>query len=362
MARASHDATKSGETLDIDRPQGFDWSEVLNAIADGKVLSGDTANRAMSEILAGAASDVHIAAFLMGLRTRGETPEEISAFVDAMLATATPLELSVDDAVDIVGTGGSIRRRTRALNVSTAAAIVAGACGAHVCKHGNRRASSTSGSTDVLEALGIGVDLDAAGVARCVDEIGVGFAFARMFHPAMRFAAPARSALGIPTVFNILGPLANPARVRRGVVGVGDPDRMDLVAATLSTRNPDRFWVVHGEVGFDELCTSGPTRVLELVGDTVNEFTLSPIDIGVPAVNSEDLRGGSPEENAAVIEEVFAGVSSPEADLIAVNAAAALVVADLAESLVDAVALTRRALAEGRARDVLDRLRVLTNP
>lgn len=342
----------------VSEPQ-CDWTEVLNQLATGVVLDETQARSTLDSILSGEATAAQIGGFLIGLRVRGETPAEVSAFIDSMLSNAAELALHTEDAVDIVGTGGAERRRSGALNVSTAASFVAAACGVPICKHGNRKASSTSGSTDVLDSLGVAFDLDGSALARCVDTVGLGFAFARVFHPAMRFAGPVRAELGIPTVFNILGPLSHPARVERAVIGIGDPTRFDLVADTLLRRNPRHMWVVHGTDGVDELSTSAVSRVAEIKGGIRTDFELDAASVGVDRP-SRPVHGGDPEWNASVIEAVFAGESSPEADIIALNAAAALVVSGVHEDLASAVSIAKEALANGSAQTKLNELRAFS--
>jgi anthranilate phosphoribosyltransferase len=334
----------------------FDWSSVLSELAAGRELEPDLARAALDSILAGNATAAQIGGFLLGLRVKGETPAEVSAFIDAMLDNAAELDLGVEGVVDIVGTGGAPRRREGALNVSTAASFVAAASGVVVCKHGNRKASSTSGSTDVLDALGVPIELDGADLARCVSTLGLGFAFARVFHPAMRFAGPVRSELGIPTVFNILGPLSHPGRVDRAVIGVGDPSRFDLVAETLRRREPAHMWVVYGTDGVDELSTSAPSRVAEIRGPLRRDFDFDPATAGI-AAPAVPVRGGDPELNAQIIEGVLAGESSPEADIVALNAAAAILVAGLEDDIAAALLRAREALGSGGAAAKLQALR-----
>mgnify|MGYP001814419486 FL=1 len=241
------------------------WPEVLHRVTAREDLSADDAEAALAQVLAGQADPAQLGAFIAALRTKGESVEEVTGMVDAMLAAAEPLDIP-DTAIDIVGTGGSTRRRDNAVNVSTMASFVAAAGGATVCKHGNRKASSSSGSSDLLEALGLAVELSPAGVAACVDELGLGFAFARVFHPAMRHAGPVRAALGIPSVFNILGPLSHPGRLTRQVIGVSAPELAPLVAGVLAQRQSPRAWVVHGSDGLDELTLAGPSTAW-VVGD-----------------------------------------------------------------------------------------------
>lgn len=333
------------------------WPGVLGELTAHRDLAADVTKVALERMLAGDATDAQIAAFIVGLRIKGETPDEVVGLVAAMLDVSAPLDLEDPDTIlDIVGTGGATPLAGKAFNVSTMASIVAAGAGATVCKHGNRKASSTSGSTDLLEALGVEVELDGAGVAACVREAGVGFAFARMFHPAMRHVAPVRAELGIPTVFNVLGPLSHPARVGRQVIGVSDPRLMDLVPEVLQRRGLTRAWVVHGEGGLDELTTTGVSRVTELHDGELRHFTVAPEDLGLARVSIEDLRVGDPVDNARVAESVLAGVPGPLRDMVVLNAAAGLVVAEVAEDLPAAVGAAARAIDDGRAAAVLGRL------
>ena len=326
------------------------WSDVLSALVAGDDLAPEWAAAVIADTLAGAAGDARLAGLLVGLAAKGVRPAELEAMVGAMVDAAAPLVLT-DPAhtIDIVGTGGAPRRREAALNVSTMSAITASAAGAVVCKHGNRRASSTSGSFDLLEALGIPTDLDAAGVRACVDDLGVGFAFARSFHPAMRHAAPVRTALGIPTVFNVLGPLSHPAGLTRMLLGVGDPTLAPVVADTLVRRGSPRAMVVCGHDATDEIVTTGPTTIHEVRDGSVEVWELDPAAFGIEVVPVAAVAGGDPQRNAAIATEVFAGSGGPVADLVALNAAAALVVAGRAETIVDGLGPARAALVDGSA-------------
>lgn len=326
------------------------WSDLLAELVAGRDLPGPWAAAAIADTLSGAAGEARLAGLLVGLAAKGVSPVELEAMVEAMLAAAAPLVLS-DPAgtIDIVGTGGAPRRREAALNVSTMSALVAAAAGATVCKHGNRRASSTSGSFDLLEALGIPTELDAAGVRQCVDELGVGFVFARAFHPAMRHAAPVRTALGIPTVFNVLGPLSHPAGLTRMLLGVGDPDLAPRVADTLVRRGSPRAMVVCGHDATDEIVTTGPTTIHEVRDGSVEVWELDPASLGIEVVPVAAVAGGDPQRNAAIATEVFAGGGGPVADLVALNAAAALVVAGRVDTIADGLPLARTALADGSA-------------
>jgi anthranilate phosphoribosyltransferase len=333
------------------------WPGVLRRLTDGGDLSAEEAAGALQRVLAGEATQVQIAGLVVALRAKGETAEEVDGLVEAMLAAAAPLALADPDrTVDIVGTGGSTALGGHAFNVSTMASIVAAAAGATVCKHGNRKASSASGSTDLLEALGVEVELDGDGVAACVREAGVGFAFARMFHPAMRHAAGVRAELGIPTVFNLLGPLSHPGRVGRQVLGVTDPARLDLVADVLARRNIPRAWVVHGHDGLDELTTTGPSTVIEVRAGERRRFEVTPADAGLRTAELAQLAVGDHEANARAASGLLAGEPGPVRDMVLVNAGAALVVADLAADLADGVATCAEAVDDGRAARTLGEL------
>jgi anthranilate phosphoribosyltransferase len=337
------------------------WPAVLDTLVAGRDLTATQAGVAMTEILAGRASAAQIAGFIVALRMKGEDVEELSAMVDAMLAAAAPIDLGVDGevAVDIVGTGGAPSRRVHALNVSTMACFAAAAAGAKVCKHGNRRASSTSGSFDLLEALGVPVELDGPGVARCVAEAGIGFCYARGFHPAMRHAGPVRADLGVPTVFNVLGPLAHPARVRRQVIGVSDARLAPTVVGVLRARGATRALVVHGHDGVDELTTTGASTVHELRDGEVRTYELRPGDVGLDTVPPDRVAGGDPATNAAIARRVLAGEPGPHRDIVVLNAAAGLWAAGQVDDLATGVGTVGAALDEGRAARVLDRLRTV---
>ncbi|HSL58801.1 MAG TPA: anthranilate phosphoribosyltransferase [Acidimicrobiales bacterium] len=335
------------------------WPVVLRALAEGHDVPAEQAGAAMTEILAGRATDARIAAFIVALRMKGEAVDEISGMVDAMLAASSPLELGVD-AVDIVGTGGSASRRVRALNVSTMACFVVAGAGVPVCKHGNRRASSTSGSFDLLEALGVTIDLDGEGVARCVREAGVGFAFARAFHPAMRFAGPVRAELGIPTVFNVLGPLSHPGGVTRQVIGVGDERMAPRVAGVLARRGVARALVVRGRDGLDEITLTGPTTIHEVRDGELRSYDIAPADVGLPERTPDELGGGDAAANAVLAHRCFAGERGAVRDIVAVNAAAGLLVGGAVETLADGVVLAGEVLDDGRAAAALERVVTLS--
>lgn len=333
------------------------WPGVLRELAAGRDLTPEHACAALSKVLDGSATDAQTAAFIFGLRVKGEAPGEVAGLVRAMVAAAAPLELDDPAAtLDIVGTGGSTALGGRAFNVSTMAALVAAGAGATVCKHGNRKASSTSGSTDLLEALGVAVELDGPGVARCVREAGVGFAFARVFHPSMRFAAGVRSELGVPTVFNLLGPLSHPGRVGRQVIGVADPRLVDLVAGAVVERGVEHAWIVNGAGQLDELTTVGANTVVEIRAGEVRRFELDAADLGLPRADNAQLGVGDPAENARAARAILAGEGGPLRDMVVLNAAAGLVVADVAPDLAAALAAAAAAIDDGRARAVLEKV------
>jgi anthranilate phosphoribosyltransferase len=304
----------------------------------------------MADILAGAATSAQIAGLIVGLRIKGETVEEMTGMASAMLDAAEPLVVPAG-AIDIVGTGGSAHRREHALNISTMASVVAASAGAVVCKHGNRRASSTSGSFDFLEALGVNVELSTAQLERCVTEVGLGFAFARSFHPAMRFAGPVRAELGIPTVFNVLGPLAHPGRLKRQVIGTATEELAAKMARVLANLGSELAWVVAGDGGIDELSTTGPSVVYQVRAGRLERFEVEPDAVGLALAGSlDDLAGGSPDDNARLFAAILAGrEQGPKRDVVVLNAAAGLLVAGVAGSLGGAVELAAAAIDDGRA-------------
>ncbi len=304
----------------------------------------------LGEILAGRASDIEVAGFAVALRTKGETTTELAAMVRTMVEFATAVEVDAG-AIDTCGTGGD---RAGTVNVSTIAAIVAAGAGARVVKHGNRAQSSHCGSADVLEALGVPIELGPAGVERCVAEVGVGFCFAPRYHPALRFVGPARRELGVPTTFNFLGPLANPARVRRQAVGVSDPAMAERVVAVLAENDAEHAWVFHGDDGLDELTTTTTSTVYELRDGAVRRFTLDPRDLGLARAEAGDLAGGDRDANADAVRGVVAGKPGPVRDIALLNAAAALVVAARADALADGIEQARAAIDDGAAAGVLD--------
>jgi anthranilate phosphoribosyltransferase len=347
------------------------WPGVLGRLLDGESLAADQAEDVFGQVLSGEATPAQIAALAVALRAKGESVAEMTGFVRSMVAHALPLELPPGtECVDTCGTGGD---RLRSINVSTIASLVVAASGAKVCKHGGRASSSAVGAADVLEALGAVADLGPAGVARCIDEVGLGFCFAPRFHPAMRFAGPVRRELGIPTVFNFLGPLANPARARFQVVGVSDPSMADKMLGVLAANGTLRAMVVHGDDGLDELSTTGPSTVHELVrtpdgddpagdGDvSVSVYRVDPSDFGLARATLEELRGGDAQVNAEAIRRVVSGAVSPHRDIALLNAGAALAVVGRVEDLDAGVRLAALLVDSGRAAEVLDEFVRVTN-
>jgi anthranilate phosphoribosyltransferase len=339
---------------DLTFAQQGGWPVILGSLLDGASLSRDEARSAMAEILDGAASPAQIAAYVVALRMKGETVEELVGMVDAMLAASTRVEIDTDGpVVDIVGTGGD---RAHTINVSTISAIVVAGAGGKVCKHGGQAASSACGSADLLEALGVAIGLGPVGVARCVDEAGIGFCFAPRYHPAMRHAGPSRRDLGIPTAFNILGPLSNPGRVRRYLIGVADQRMADRMAGVLQVNGAVRALIVHGGDGLDELTTTGPSTVVELRDGAVTTWEIDPRSLGLPRADREDLVGGDAHINADLARRVLAGEHGPHRDIISLNAGAALVVAGLADDVEAGIAAARASIDSGAAVGALNRL------
>ena len=336
------------------------WSSLISRLLDREDLPGDHARTAMSTILAGDATPAQLIGFIVALRAKGETPEEISGLLDAVLAAAEIVPLGDDlreRAIDIVGTGGD---RSHSINVSTMAALVVAGAGVPVCKHGARASSSQCGTADVLEALGVRVELDPDGVRQCVEEVGMGFCLAPRYHPAFRFAAPARREVGVPTVFNLLGPMANPGRVRRQVIGVANPHVAERMLASLRLHGSVSSWVVHGQ-GLDELTTTGQSSVLELRDGRVRTFTVDPVELGFAPAIPEELVGGTPAVNADAVRRVVGGDHGAHRDIVVLNAAAGLVVADAAADLTEGVALAAQSIDSGAAARVLERLVAVSN-
>jgi len=329
--------------------------DILLKLSRREDLTRDEARSAFELIMSGQASEAQIGGLLVGLASKGSTAEELIGAATVMREKAVAVGCSSDDGVilDTCGTGGDVRGT---FNISTAAAIIAAACGVRVVKHGNRSASSKSGSADVLEKLGVKLELSPDHLSRCVQQANICFAFARSHHPAMKHVATARSALGIPTIFNLLGPLTNPAKARHQVLGVFAPELTDRLATVLRGLGSVRAWVVHAMDGLDEVSTLGPTRVSELKDGDVTTRTIDPRDVGLAYSRLSDLQTGSVEESADAIWGIFRGEKGPKYDIAALNAGAALVVAERAPDLKAGLDIARQALDSGAAKRTLESL------
>jgi anthranilate phosphoribosyltransferase len=325
----------------------------IATVAGGRSLTRDEAREVMGVVMRGEATPAQIGGLLVGLRTKGETVDEITGFAEAMREHVLPVRPTRTPLVDVVGTGGD---GAGTFNISTAAAIVAAAGGAAVAKHGNRAASSACGSADVLEELGLELELPPERIAASIDAHGFGFMFARVHHPAMRHAAPVRQELGTRTVFNVLGPLANPAGARDGVFGVYSAELARTYAEALAGLGARRALVVHGSGAIDELSPAGPNLVVEVVDGDIRESQLDPRHLGMAPADPGELRGGTPPENAAAIRRVLEGEPGPRRDAVVLNAAGALVAAGVADALADGVVLAARALDTGEAGATLEQL------
>ena len=326
------------------------FANALEKLRRQRDLTSDEAAAAMGIIMDGLAQPSQIAALLMGLAAKGERPAEMVGFAQAMRDRTVPMPGSVGDVFDTCGTGGD---GANTFNVSTAAAIVLAGCGVRVAKHGNRAASSQCGSADVFEALGLDLEAEPARVLRSLDEVGLGFFFARAWHPSMRHAAATRRDLGIRTAFNLLGPLTNPARPTRQIVGVSRPELTALVARALGQLGSVRAWVVHGADGLDELSTTGYSKVSEYHAGSVNTYYLHPADAGLSVASLADLRGGSIDDNTAMVMRLLDGERGPRRDVVLFSVAAALLVAGRVASLRKGVATAAGAIDDGRARQTL---------
>ena len=343
-------SSKSNSATDVPLDVFGGWSGVLSDLVAGVDLTPAAARAALGSILRGEATDAQVAGFIIALGMKGGSVLELTGLVEAMMDAASPLDVP-NGTIDIVGSGGAPSRRTHALSVSTMACFVASAAGATVCKHGSVAASSSSGSFDTLGVLGLAVDLDGAQVARCVEEVGLGFAFAKKFHPAMRFVGPVRSELGVPTTFNFLGPLSHPGGVKRQVVGVSDPTMAPRVAGVLAARGSEHALVVHGSDRLDEITTTDSTRIYEVRdGDVVGETEFAPESVGLRRVNRAEIQGGTPEDNVRIMHELFAGTDTgPRADIIAINAAAGLLVAGIVKDMGAGLEAAKAVMTDGRA-------------
>ena len=328
----------------------MDFRGLLARVLDGHALTREQMRAAVREMMTGKVDDVPMAAFLAGMRARGETPDEIAAAAETMRALAPAVETKVRPLIDTCGTGGSGKN---VFNVSSAAAIVAAAAGVKVAKHGNRAVSGTSGSADVLQCLGVAIDLDARGVAACLEKAGVAFLFARRFHEAMRHVAPVRQALGVRTIFNLLGPLTNPARPPAQVIGVYDRRWQRPLARVTHDLGMRRALLVHAEDGLDEISIAAPTRIVEQHSGVLREWQLNPGDLGMKEASLDALRVSSAEESAEIMESVLAGKTGSAYDMTVLNAAAAIYVAGAAGNMTESAAKARAAIDGGGAKKVL---------
>src|SRR5713101_8761976 len=345
-------------------------TDVLHCIANQRQsLSREEARSVMSEILSGKCTDAQIAALLVALHMKGETVEEIVGFAEAIRAAATPLNLDRNSTVDVSGTGrealvdtcGTGGSASATFNISTATAFVVAGAGVRVAKHGNRSISSKKGSADVMEALGVNINLPPERLAACLEQVGIAFLFAPAMHSAMKYVQPARRELRLRTVFNLLGPLTNPARASAQVVGVYSVELVETLAEALSMLGLHRALVVHGLDGLDEITVTGPTRVAEVREGSVRTYEVTPEEFGLTRATLNDISGGDAEANAAIIRDILAGTKSPRRDVVLLNAAAALVAAGRADHLGNALPLAADSIDSGAAAAKLDALVRFTN-
>lgn len=325
----------------------FSWPATIGALIDSQDLPRPVAAQAMAEIMSGRASDAQISAFIVALRTKRESVDEMAGMVDAMMDAAVPA--NVPDSVDIVGTGGD---GFGTFNVSTTAAFIAAGAGVRIAKHGNRAASSTTGSADLLEALGFDIELGPEQVARMVDHSNFGFFFAPRYHPAMRHAVGVRRDLGVRTVFNFLGPLCNPAGARMSV-GVSDPRMAEVMIEVLAARGVDRAFVVYGEEGLDELSPAGPSRIHRLIDGEVTEAEFTPEDFGIRRSRIEDIVGGDSDRNVAITRSILEGATGPQRDAAVINAAPAIILGGLSDGFAHAVEVAEESIDSGAANRAL---------
>jgi len=334
-----------------------DLKSTIGKVAAGEKLSREEAEQAFNVIMSGEATPVQIGAFLTALRLRGETVDEISGAVATMRAKMTPVEAPAG-AIDVVGTGGDA---SGSYNISTASAFVVAGAGVPVAKHGNRALSSKSGAADTLKALGVNIELPPDRIAVCIRDAGIGFMFAPMHHAAMKHVGPARAELGFRTVFNLIGPLSNPAGVKRYLLGVFSPDWVEPLANVLAGLGAERAWVVHGAGGLDEISPAGETKVAALDNGTVTMFTIAPADAGLTPSPAEAIKGGDAAHNAEALRRVLEGEAGAYRDTVLLNAGAALVVAGLARDLAEGAALAAESIDTNKARERLDRLVAVSN-
>ena len=336
---------------------GDELKPLIQKVSGGATLEADEVRSALEIMISGVATPAQMGAFLMALRVRGETVEEITGAAQLMRARMTPVE-APPGTVDIVGTGGDSHGT---YNVSTCASLVAAGAGLPIAKHGNRRVSSMSGASDVLAELGVKLEITPPQITDCIMKAGVGFMWAPLHHSAMKHWAPVRAELGIRTIFNLLGPISNPAGVKRQVVGVFSWQWVEPIAHVLKNLGAEHVWVVHGHDGLDELTTTGATDVAELKDGTITVFEVTPADAGLPPAKLSDLKGGDATTNASAIRDVLAGKPGPFRDIVLLNTAAALVVGAKAHDLAEGVEIAARSIASGNAQRALERLIAVSN-
>lgn len=333
------------------------FKDFISKVADGHALSPEEARQAFEVILSGSATPSQLGGFLMALRVRGESIAEVTGAVSTMRSKMLMVD-APEDAIDIVGTGGD---NSGSYNISTCTAIVTAGCGVPVAKHGNRSLSSKSGAAEALAELGVNIDIRPERISACIQKAGIGFMFAPLHHAAMKHVGPTRMELGTRTIFNLLGPLSNPAGVKRQMVGVFSRKWVDPVAQSLKELGSEMVWVVHGSDGMDEITTTGPTYVTELRDGAVCSFEISPDDAGLPLARPEDLKGGLPAENARALREVLSGAKNAYRDIVLLNTAASLIVAGKAGNLKDGVEMAAESIDSGSAADRLEKLVAVSN-
>lgn len=333
------------------------FKDFIAKVADGNALDFDEAKEAFDVILSGSATPSQLGGFLMSLRVRGESLSEVTAAVATMREKMLPVKAPAD-AIDIVGTGGD---GSGSYNISTCTALVVAGCGVPVAKHGNRSLSSKSGAAEALSVLGVNIDIGPDKISECLEKAGIGFMFAPLHHSAMKHVGPTRIELGTRTIFNLLGPLSNPAGVKRQMTGVFARKWVEPVANALKELGTEKAWIVHGSDGMDEITTTGSTFVSELDGGVVRSFEISPQDAGLPVANFEDLKGGTPEENAEALRHVLGGAKNAYRDIVLFNAAASLLVAGKVTGLKDGVDMAAHSIDSGSAADTLEKLVAASN-
>ncbi|MEJ8475601.1 anthranilate phosphoribosyltransferase [Roseibium algae] len=333
------------------------FKDFIAKVSTGSTLTRSEARAAFEVILSGEATPSQLGGFLMALRVRGETIDEVTAAVDTMRAKMLPVS-APDDAIDIVGTGGD---NSGSYNISTCTALVVAGCGVPVAKHGNRSLSSKSGAAEALAQLGVDIDIGPEKISKCIEDAGIGFMFAPLHHSAMKHVGPTRVELGTRTIFNMLGPLSSPAGVKKQLLGVFAREWVEPIAKVLKQLGSDHVWVVHGSDGMDEITTTGPTFVTELKDGVIRSFEINPEDVGLPIVKIEDLKGGEPAENARALREVLSGAKNAYRDVVLFNSAAALLIAGKCDTLKDGVAIAAHSIDSGAAAGCLERLVATSN-